>query len=80
MKCFFKGLLGASLLLLIFFFTVPLYANYQARAETAGWLLLVEEVKNVITENAVKNKSLQQGQVTWQCVGGSQHAMPSWCQ
>ena len=127
MKCFFKGLLGASLLLLIFFFTVPLYANYQARAETAGWLLLVEEVKNVITENAVKNKSLlhagrdidtqamlktwggkvdllqitdfstvilrggregqmlvlipslQQGQVTWQCVGGSQHAMPSPC-
>lgn len=90
-------------------------------------LPLVVEVKNIITENAVKNKSLlhagrdidtqamlktwgskldllqitdsstvilrggregqmlvlipslQQGQVIWQCVGGSQHAMPKPC-
>ena len=57
MKCFFKGMGGAILVLLAAAIIVPQYADYRAALETSDWLSSVTSTTDVITTNVKRLKT-----------------------
>lgn len=58
MPCFFKGALGAFLVLVAAAIIVPQYSDYLSAAETSLWLSKMEPVKMMVEENSGKLKTL----------------------
>ncbi len=58
MKCFFKGILGAFLVLIAFALIIPMYGDYRSRAETSDWLLNIASTKIAISGNITRLNSL----------------------
>lgn len=58
MRYFLLGLAGGSLVLVGFFIVISQYSDYQARAETDGWIVQVRSIQDTVAQTAVKQKTL----------------------
>lgn len=58
MRCFFKGMFGAFLVLIAAAIIFPLYADYRSRAETSDWIRSIGATKFAVANNVTRLKSL----------------------